>query len=463
MALPTLNPSESSKFSESRDSRESEAPFLMQGETPSHTEVLKQLERIVSSPLFCNSKRYPAFLRYIVEHTLTGHPDTLKERTLGVEVFHRQPDYDTNADPVVRVTAGEIRKRLAQYYLVPGRAHELRLDLPVGSYVPHFTIPVHANHVEGTAWPALTTDGVSDSIRQWEAERPTELDPAPLVSEPQIEPAPQVLAPKRHFSRISIAFIAAALIVGVLLTAKWVMGYAHGDTQAAFWRPILHSETATLIVLGVHTLGPDGKDLSPASHASSASTKGESMLSSMTNADMVPVSDVISYSAIVEMLSRNAHPFRTQSAAATSFEQLQRGPVIFIGGLDNLWTLRLTSGLRFRFVSGERDSVGAIEDSRQPGTVWRFDNAQGALANSQDYAIVASFFDPQIEQHVLIAAGIGKSGTAAAADFLTDRAHMRHWLAKSSPATRSNVEWVISTQIVEGQQGPPHVVAEYVW
>lgn len=462
MALPTLNPSES------------EDQISTTPEAPSHTEVLKQLERIVNSPLFCNSKRYPVFLRYIVEHTLTGHPETLKERTLGIEVFHRQPDYDTNADPVVRVTAGEIRKRLAQYYQTAGREQELRLDLPVGSYVPHFSAALPARNTEAQAWPAFTPESLHESLRQWQAERHLEAEPLTMAVQPAplqpsgIERGGDVMqddfsAKHRVPQSAAVAIVVVALVAGFAFLATLAVQYASRDDQATFWKPILHNEAATLIVLGVHTLGPDGKDLSPGSQATSASQRGESMLASMTNSEMIPVSDVVSYSAIVNMLSRNAHSFRTQSATATTFDQLQRGPVILIGGLDNLWTLRFTSGLRYRFVPGERDSVGAIVDTQKPKSEWRFDNAQGAMANSQDFAIVASFFDPGIEQQVLIAAGIGKSGTAAAAEFLTDRAHMRHWLAKSSSATNRNVEWVISTQIVEGQQGPPHVVASAVW
>ena len=78
--------------------------------------VRRQLERLLANPAFKNSKRYPALLRFVVERVLDGHMDALKERTLGIEVFHRDPDYDTNQDPVVRTTAVEVRKRLAQYY-----------------------------------------------------------------------------------------------------------------------------------------------------------------------------------------------------------------------------------------------------------------------------------------------------------------------------------------------------------
>ena len=78
--------------------------------------VRVQLEQLLASNLFCHSTRYPALLQYIVEQTLEGHGNKLKERLIGIEVFHRAPDYDTNAEPIVRVTAAEVRKRIAQYY-----------------------------------------------------------------------------------------------------------------------------------------------------------------------------------------------------------------------------------------------------------------------------------------------------------------------------------------------------------
>src|SRR3974377_136999 len=103
--------------------------------------IRDQLERILASPLFKNSKRYPNLLRFVVERALEGHTDPLKERTLGVEVFGRAPDYDTNLDPVVRTTACEIRKRIAQYYHDATHETEIRIEFPAGTYVPEFRIP----------------------------------------------------------------------------------------------------------------------------------------------------------------------------------------------------------------------------------------------------------------------------------------------------------------------------------
>ena len=104
-------------------------------------EVVSQLERMLSSSHFRASRRSSSFLRYVVLQTLDGFQDNLKERTLGIEVFQREPTFDTSSDCVVRVSASEVRKRIAQYYQDPGRQQELRIELPLGSYVPQFHDP----------------------------------------------------------------------------------------------------------------------------------------------------------------------------------------------------------------------------------------------------------------------------------------------------------------------------------
>jgi len=100
--------------------------------------IREQLDRLLIHPLFANSKRYPALLAYTVEQTLLGNAADLKERSIGVEVFGRAPTYDANADPIVRITAGEVRKRLGLYYYDSSHNGELVIELPTGSYVPVF-------------------------------------------------------------------------------------------------------------------------------------------------------------------------------------------------------------------------------------------------------------------------------------------------------------------------------------
>ena len=90
--------------------------------------VREELEAILSSTHFRTSRRYPAFLRHVVEASLDGRCEELKERVLGVEVFRRAPDYDTSTDPVVRASAGEVRKRIIQYYSLPSKIAGTVLD-----------------------------------------------------------------------------------------------------------------------------------------------------------------------------------------------------------------------------------------------------------------------------------------------------------------------------------------------
>src|SRR5215471_12670768 len=110
----------------------------------------EQLELILRDPGFRSSRRSAQFLKYVVEKTLDGEADQIKERTIGVDVFGRKPSYDTNEDHVVRTAAGELRKRLAIYYSDDRHRAELRMSLVPGSYIPQFAYPIH-NHESNTA------------------------------------------------------------------------------------------------------------------------------------------------------------------------------------------------------------------------------------------------------------------------------------------------------------------------
>ena len=99
-------------------------------------EVMAALSLILASDAFANVKRPSLFLRHVVESTLRGEQTLLKETLLGIEVFGREPSWNTRIDPVVRQEAARLRKRLARYY--EAESSEVRIELPVGTYVPRF-------------------------------------------------------------------------------------------------------------------------------------------------------------------------------------------------------------------------------------------------------------------------------------------------------------------------------------
>jgi hypothetical protein len=424
---------------------------VFEGGRFSRSELLEQLDRIVRSKHFRNSKRYPTFLRFVVEQTLAGKTEALKERTLGVDVFARPNHYDTNEDPIVRVTAGEIRKRIAQYYQEPGHDEELRIDLPLGSYVPHFLPAAHVI-------PIAEHDHLRD-------QSDTSIAIAPALEHEMVGPEANASAAKQSVAgmgRLKRTFLFGLLTTAAILTGILLRNHWRDQGINYFWQPVIASGTPALIVIGVHSLDERGQDEPANTHASSTRDGQENMLTSMIRSDMVPVSDIVSYSKVTDLLTRRTHAYRTKGSSDTTFEDLRQGPIILIGGLDNIWTKRLVAPLRYGFFASNQ-LESEIRDSKDPSHVWKFDNMQPVSGDSRDYAIVASYFDPTIGQHVLVVAGIGKAGTQAAAEFLTSDQDLKSWLTEEKVPRGKNVELVLSTEILDGQPGPPHVVASSIW
>ena len=97
-----------------------------------------QLERICSNPSFQASEKRRAFLRFIVEETLSGREESLKGYTIALAVFGREDSFDPQADPVVRLEARRLRRDLDSYYVDSGQSDPVRISIPKGSYIPNF-------------------------------------------------------------------------------------------------------------------------------------------------------------------------------------------------------------------------------------------------------------------------------------------------------------------------------------
>ena len=108
---------------------------------PDAAAVREQLERILASSHFAAAPGASRLLRFIVEESLAGRAQQLKEYTLARQVFERDASFDSKTDPAVRVEASRLRNRLEHYYLTVGRADPVLIELPRGAYVPAFHGP----------------------------------------------------------------------------------------------------------------------------------------------------------------------------------------------------------------------------------------------------------------------------------------------------------------------------------
>jgi hypothetical protein len=185
-------------------------------------QIREQLDLLVRDHAFRSSRRSVAFLRYVVEQAIKGSADQIKERTIGVEVFEREPSYDTNLDHVVRTAATELRKRLAIYYGEERHRSELRIGLTPGSYRPRFTLPANVQSsvgeremASGSAVIAPQTDGANGEIHSESLEK---------------GPPGRNVAGRRQ-SRYSLAIV----LSGVLLVAGFSMSRSHASRVFSFF------------------------------------------------------------------------------------------------------------------------------------------------------------------------------------------------------------------------------------
>jgi hypothetical protein len=405
-----------------------------------------QLDRVLANVHFSNSKRFPSFLRFIVQEELEGRGDQLKERSLGIEVFGRDAGYDTTADPIVRVTAAEIRKRIAQYYQESANPNELRISLPAGSYVPHFD------------WPKTPTHQPSSAEGEgWLGESPTR-GAAPIAqNEQDVQKGSLKGTVPGTRSGIHPSWLVASGVLMALAIAGWFWTHPRPTTLDKFWAPVLSSGDPVAVCF-------------PQSHFNGITLRDAYDPTQQRHMDEpmsgVVLDDLQPLTSISGMLDTRRQRYRLMGEDTATLTDLRQGPAIFIGAFDNAWTLRLTRGLRFRFGNDPQMMHFWIEDTQGPAhTRWGIDrNIQETTNNYRDYAIVARFKDANTGKLVVIVAGIARGGTVAAGEFLTQPGDID---AIQSQAPRGwegqNMEFVLSTEIIDGRSSPPRVEAIYFW
>jgi hypothetical protein len=398
-------------------------------------EIHEQLERLLVNPHFSHSRRFPSFLRFTVERTLSGQTDVLKERTLGIEIFGRSADYDTASDPIVRVTAAEIRKRIAQYYQESGHENELRISLPSGSYVPQF------------AWPAnqasINKGDDSPATKAEQPEPPTLETPAPIGALPK---------PRRLWRWL--------VVVGILLllSAAVFWRVTQRSAVSSFWAPVLSSGDPILFCVA------DQTQYSAIALRDAADPNRQILLKD--NLTAVVIDDLSPIVKIAGILQANGKKYSLKGEGTTNLMDLRNGPTVFVGAFDNAWTLRLTGPLRYHFSNNVDMTEFRIVDSNSPSqTRWVVNRPEQMSTNNyRDYAIVARFTDATTGKLAVVAAGIGRGGTRVAGEFLTDPDDLAQ-LARAAilAGNRKNMEVVLSTQIIDGEPGTPRTEATYFW
>jgi hypothetical protein len=420
--------------------------------TPAERRLIReQLDRILVHSHFRNSRRYPVLLQYTVEKVLAGEAESLKERTLGVDVFGRAAGYDTNLDHIVRSTAAEVRKRLAQYYQEPEHEGQIRIDLPSGSYVPQFRRP-----------PAAP---------------PTERVPEMLVERPSgwrtfIRPRSRVW--------VSLSAALGVASVAIYLVSR---GTSNGSQAALdrFWAPVCYPPGAVALYVPDPSKSwaapPAGGVANPPFDAFESLGSEQPVTPDYPGAlngvpvaiqtlieRNVPFADAVTLNRLGTIFALRGKEQHVVYCRDSTLWDLRRGSAVLVGGVDNFWSVKLTGELRFRFLVDRSAGVATfVIGDRKSGTVWR---SSGDPIQSQgvDYAIIARIEHPSTGRLVVVAGGIQEYGTLAAGEFLTNGnalAELERLRPRDTKGT--NVQAVLSTSVLKRTPAPPKIVAAYFW
>jgi hypothetical protein len=385
---------------------QSSAPYTEQ----ERLRILAHLDEVCASTAFSGSRRRQAFLRYVVEETLAGRGAAIKERNIAVDVFERSNDFDAHSASIVRVTGGEVRKRLAQAYAA-GLNNGVRLELPLGSYQPAF-------HFDPEVTVAPETPDVDESE----------------------EPLKYAIPRNR--------LLIAAATAGVILLAGGFTAYRLDHPSSAtdkLWQPFLTPDKPVLVSLATLTTIP--KDKSSEVHTTETSFVGSG--------------GALGAARFAEQLALRRQPFQMKFGSDVSFSDLKNSAAILLG--STRWSDELMQMQRFRIVK-EEEKPRAIIDSQSEGHRWVASRAPGATEPSEGYSLITRLLNTETGRPMLLLAGLDPRDTQAAVEFLSDD-HLFEAFTANAPSDwqRKNFQIVLHNRIFGKSPGSLNVVASHVW
>jgi hypothetical protein len=386
-------------------------------------EVRLTLERVLSSKHFIHAPMKRRFLRLVCEFYLDGRANELNEYLIGREVFERDDTYNPAADPIVRVGAHDVRKKLELYYEGEGANDEIRLEMPVGSYEPVF--------VKAKAPPTEPA----------ETSRPSVVRPAQTTR-------PEINKPLLVLGACCVVLLAATTFLwwsnrGLEQQITQANAMADGSSYGAVWQPFFKGDEQTLVVLSnppvyrftnpvdpqvavEHSVGLTDAQVNDASHTLRDNLilkQKRALRLVLSNDDYTGMGEAIGLYRITDLFRSTGRTILLKQSRTASAEDLKNHNVILLGSAwANEWSGKLA--LREDFYCGSNSTIENRQPSSGEALEYRpeFDSKSGDL--QVDYALITVKPNISLQDTIMVLAGIHSEGTEAAAEYVTTRSYI---------------------------------------
>jgi hypothetical protein len=393
----------------------------------------EHVKQIIRGPAFKGSQRSGQFLKYIIDQSIAGHFESLKERVIGVELFGRSHSYDTGEDAIVRVTASDVRRRLLQHYSTNENSSEFRLSLPLGSYIPEIT-----RHSGGGA------DGNAEShpaLRNVAIQ-----SPMPVGFSPEILADLAEIRSQEHSKSAWISWgIWTPVCAAIAAITWWGFIWSHSSSgKAALPTQIAAVPWSSLLTAlrPVHVITSDpnivliqeitGRELSLSDYANHRYISEESGLtpeeirycrSILWGDNSAAAVDPPIALRIGAFAAMNAGTVDARASRSIQLSDLKTDDnFIFLGSpRSDPWTSLFNDQLDFKFSFDQAAKQEIIINSHpRPNESAKYVPTALGWATGQSFAIIAFVQNPDTNGQVLILAGANGEGTEAAGKFVTD-------------------------------------------
>ena len=400
------------------------------------TQFQAEIEKLVASHALHGSESLCKLLRYLGKQALE-HPGTaVKEYQIATEVFGRQADFDPQLDSMVRVQAGRLRTKLAEYYSTEGATDRIVVELPKGSYAVAFHERANAAAAHGNGAGTGT----------W-ANDPVESTGAAAIR--------RYLAPA-----LSVALIAALATIGWLSWTRRELGVssanAAGEILAPapiriFWKGFVRGPEEPWVIFSNAAFV--GRPNTGMRYYDAAKDAKSPILDHYTG-----VGEVLAVHSLDIVFSQLHQALRVKRGSLFSLDDAKNNDLIFMGSpSENLTLLEIPSTTEFVFKkveSGPQEgNVEIVNVHPVKGEANKYVLGPSNTSLADDYAVVALVKGISPEHSELILAGTTTIGTQAAVEYVTRENYLDELLKRmnvTQPSELRPFEAVIHVKVARG-------------